>query len=331
MSSISNRPAAVAVAASFQRQRYRWIDGLFLLALVAAYWLAGRQLALATSVLVAIVFALSLDLSQGYGGLETLGHAAFFGVGAYAAGLYALHLSTEPVSGLLLAAGVAGAVGALTGLAVVRAQGLSQIMLTLAVSTLLYELANVGKAWTGGDDGLSGYDIAPMLGRWSFDIFGRTGYWYAAGVLAVVYGLSKALVNSPFGLTVQGIRENPVRMRMLGVPVGRRLVLLYAVSAAMAGVAGGLSAQINRIVGLDALSFAVSANVLVMLALGGTGRLYGAFLGAIVFVVLSDRAAVINPTYWLGALGVLLILVVRYAPRGLSGRLDARPAREGRA
>lgn len=313
--------ASHGVSASFQRQRYRWVDALLLAALVASYLLAERHLALATSVLIAIVFALSLDLAQGYAGIETLGHAAFFGAGAYAAGLWALHVSPEPLSGLAAAAAVAGALGLLTALAVVRAQGLTQIMLTLAVATVVYELANVFKAVTGGDDGLSGFDIAPLFGRFAFDLYGHTAYWYAAAVLALVYALCKAIVNAPFGLTVQGIRENPVRMRMLGVPVTLRLVMVYGVSAALAGVAGGLSAQVNRIVGLDALSFTVSANVLVMLALGGTGRLYGAFFGSIVFVLLSDRAAVINPTYWLAALGVLLILVVRFAPRGLSGGL----------
>lgn len=313
--------ASGALRAAFLLQRWRWADVLLLALLVGGYLLAERHLALATGVLVAIIFALSLDLAQGYGGIETLGHAAFFGAGAYAAGLYAMHVSPEPFSGLGAAALAAALLGLVSALAIVRAQGLTQIMLTLAVATVVYELANVFKGVTGGDDGLSGFDIAPLFGRFAFDLFGHTGYWYAAGVLLVVYAGCKWLVNAPFGLTVQGIRENPVRMRMLGVPVAARLVGVYTLSAAIAGLAGGLSAQVNRIVGLDALSFTVSANVLVMLALGGTGRLYGAFFGAIVFVLLSDRAAVINPTYWLAALGVLLILVVRFAPRGLSGGL----------
>lgn len=317
-------PAAGArgqVAGSFLLQRWRWADLALLVLLLCGYLFAERHLALATSVLVAIVFALSLDLAQGYGGIETLGHAAFFGVGAYAAALYATHVSPEPLSALVVAGACAAVVGALTAFAVVRAHGLTQIMLTLAVATVLYELANVFKGITGGDDGLGGFDVAPLFGRFAFDLFGHTGYWYAAGVLLVVYALCKALVNTPFGLVVQGIRENPVRMRMLGVSVVPRLVTLYAVAAGVAGIAGGLAAQVNRVVGMDALSFTASANVLVMLALGGTGRLYGAFFGAIVFVLLSDRAAVINPTYWLAALGVLLILVVRFAPRGLSGGL----------
>jgi branched-chain amino acid transport system permease protein len=306
-------------ARSFRRQRFTWVD-LGLLAAAAATWFLGDlYLVLATTVLIMIIFALSLDLSLGYGGIESLGHAAFFGVGAYSAGLFALHVSPEPLTGLLVAAAIAALVGLVSGMAILRTQGLTQIMLTLTVATVLLELANVAKTVTAGDDGLTGYSVSSVLGLFEFDVYGKVGFLYAGVVLVLVYALLMWIVNSPFGLTVQGIRENPVRMRMLGVPVRARLLAVYALSAAIAGVAGALSAQINRIVGLDTLSFTLSANVLVMLALGGTGRLYGAFFGAIIFVLLSDRAAAIDPTNWLAALGVLLILVVRYAPRGLSG------------
>ncbi len=184
---------------------------------------------------------------------------------------------------------------------------------------------------TGGADGLFGFEIAPVFGVFSFDLAGQTAYWYGAGVMAVVFFLSKALVNSPFGLAVKGIRENPVRMRMLGVPVTRRLVALYAISGAFAAVAGGLSAQVTKLVGLDSLTFTLSGNVLVMLILGGTGSLYGAFLGAFVFVVLSDRAAAISPFHWLFAIGIVLILAVRYAPQGLVGLIETLAARAGYA
>jgi branched-chain amino acid transport system permease protein len=316
-----------AVIDGLRRSRYGLADVLLLVALIATFFFGQLYLALATAVLIMVVFALSLDLAQGYGGIETLGHAAFFGSGAYAAGLYALHVSPEPISGLAIGAGAAAVVGALSGIAVLRAQGLTQIMLTLACATLLYELANTAKRFTMGDDGLSGYTIAPLLGRFEFDIFGRTAFVYAAVVLIVVYALAKFIVNAPLGLVAQGIRENPVRMRLLGVPVTRRLWLLYALSAAIAGVAGALSAQVNRIVGLDTLGFVLSANVLVMLALGGPGRLYGAIVGAVVFMLASDRAAAIDPTNWLAALGVLLIVVVRFAPEGLAG-LAARWTRK---
>lgn len=308
-----------SVIDGLRRSRYGLADALWLAALVATFALGQLYLALATTVLIMVIFALSLDLAQGYGGIETLGHAAFFGSGAYAAGLWALHVSPEPLTGLLVGAAAAALVGLLSGIAVLRAQGLTQIMLTLACATLLFELANTLKRFTMGDDGLSGYSVAPLLGRFEFDIFGRTAYVYAALVLVVLYALCKFVVNAPLGLTAQGMRENPVRMRLLGVPVTRRLLALYALSAAVAGVAGALSAQVNRIVGLDTLGFVLSANVLVMLALGGAGRLYGAIVGAVVFVIASDRAAAWDPTNWLAALGVLLIVVVRFAPEGLAG------------
>ena len=311
-----------AVAMALRRQRYTAIDAVLALLAIGVFAFAGLYLALGVAVLIMIIFALSLDLAQGYAGIETLGHAAFFGSGAYAAGLYALHVSTEPISGLAIGAAAAAVVGALTGLVVLRTQGLTQIMLTLASATLLYELANTAKPLTMGDDGLTGYSIAPLLGRFEFDIQGRTAYVYAAVVLVLVYAFAKFIVNSPLGLTAQGIRDNVVRMRLLGVQVNARLLAVYTLSAALAGVAGALSAQVNRIVGLDTLAFAMSANVLVMLALGGTGRLYGAFVGAIVFMLLSDRAAALDPTNWLAALGVLLILVVRYAPDGLMGAIE---------
>ncbi len=317
------------VVRAFRRQRYNLADATLVLAAGLTLVFGEYYLALAAFVVIMAIFALSLDLAQGYGGVESLGHAAFFGVGAYSAALYALHFSAEPVSGLLVAAVAAGVVGLLSGFAVLRTQGLTQLMLTLAVATLLYELANVAKSVTNGDDGLTGYDVAPVLGLFQFDIYGYTGFVYAFVVLVLVYALLKKLVNSSIGQTAQGIRENQTRMRMLGVPVERRLWLLYTISAAIAGVAGGLSAQINRIVGLDSLAFTLSANVVVMLALGGTGRLYGAIFGAILFVVLSDRAAAIDPTNWLAVLGVVLILIVRYAPDGLAGWVARMVASRG--
>lgn len=309
------------MAGAFRRQRYGALDAVLALALIVTFVVGNLYLALATAVLIMIIFALSLDIAQGYGGFETLGHAIFFGSGAYAAALYAIHISPEPLSGLVVGAAAAAAVGLITGIVIVRATGLTQVMLTLACATLLLELANVAKSITKGDDGLTGYSVAPLLGMFQFDIYGKVAYIYAAIVLILVFAFAKYLVNSPLGLTAQGIRENPGRMLLLGVPVRTRQLMIYTISAAMAGVAGALSAQINSIVGLDTLGFTLSANVLVMLALGGTGRLYGAFLGAIVFMLLSDRAAAIDPTNWLAALGLLLILVVRFAPQGLAGLL----------
>ena len=319
-------PQAV-VAHAFTRHRFSWIDVLPWVVIAVVYAVADTYVPLGTQVIIMIIFALSLDLAVGYGGIDTLGHAALFGAGSYAAGLFALHVSTEPVTGLL-AAGVAGAVIALlTGPLVLRTRGVTQVMLTLAVSTVLLEICNAWKSVTGGADGLAGFRIAPLFGTFRFDLAGHTAYWYSAGVMAVAFLLCKVIVNSPFGLTIRGIRENPVRMQLLGVSVRLRLLMLYAMSGVLAGWAGGLTAQVTKVVGLDTLSFVLSGNALVMLILGGTGSLYGAILGATVFVVVSDRAAAINPFHWLFALGIVLILAVRYAPSGLVSVLEKGSAR----
>jgi branched-chain amino acid transport system permease protein len=326
-------PAIETTRRGFARHGLSWLDALPFLFAVLVYVFAGRYLALGTQVMIQIAFALSLDLALGYGGIDSLGHVAFFGMGAYAAGLFAMHVSSQPLLGLGVAAFAGAITGLITGPLVLRTRGLTLVMLTLAVATMLQELANASamKPITGGADGLFGFEIAPLFGVFPFDLYGHTAYWYALGVVAVVFFSCKAVVNSPFGLAIRGIRDNPVRMRMLGVNVTARLVTLYCISGALAAIAGGLSAQVTKLVGLDSLAFLLSGNALVMLILGGTGSLYGAIIGATIFVVLSDRAAAIDPFNWLFAIGAVLILAVRFAPQGVVGLItDARRRRRAR-
>ena len=313
--------ATEIVRAGFARHRLSWIDALPFLFAALMYFAASRYLPLGTQVMIQIAFALSLDLALGYGGIDSLGHVAFFGMGAYAAGLFAMHVVTEPITGLAVAAGIGALTGLVTGPLVLRTRGLTLVMLTLAVATMLHELANANlmKPITGGADGLFGFKIAPLFGIFPFDLAGRTAYWYSLGVVAFVFFTCKLVVNSPFGLVIRGIRDNPVRMRMLGVKVTARLVTLYCISGALAAIAGALSAQVTKLVGLDSLAFLLSGNALVMLILGGTGNLYGAIIGATLFVVLSDRAAAVDPFNWLFAIGAVLILAVRFAPQGIVG------------
>jgi branched-chain amino acid transport system permease protein len=302
---------------NFSRHRLSWLDVLPFALIAGLFFVAGSYLPLITQIMIMSVFALSLDLILGYAGVETLGHAALFGAGAYGAGIFALRASPDPMLGLVVA-GLAGtAVAAITGPVVLRSRGITLVMLTLAVATMLLELANSVQWLTGGADGLYGFQPSPLFGKFPFELDGRTAYWYAAMVLLIVFVVCKVVVNSPFGLTIRGIRENRVRMRLLGVPVLRRLVTMYIISGFLAGVAGGLSAQITQLVALDSFSFVLSGNVLIMLVLGGAGSLNGAFLGAALFVAVSDRAAAVSPFHWLFALGIGLILVVRYAPSGL--------------
>ena len=281
---------------------------------MAACALMPEQLGLLTRIFITALFVLSLDLVVGVAGLATLGHAALFGMGAYAAGIFALKVHPDPVVGLAVGIAAGATLALLSGAFLLRYQGFTFLMLTIAVSQILLNLAQKARDWTGGDDGLSGFVMGPILGRFDFDLEGRVASLYALGVLVVLFYAARRIVDSPFGLAVRGIHENRARMAALGTPVFARLWVLYTVAGAMAGAAGALSAQTNAVVGMDSLSFALSAEALVMLILGGAGRLTGALIGATVFTVLHHTAASINPYHWLFVVGALLMLVVLVSP-----------------
>jgi branched-chain amino acid transport system permease protein len=303
------------------------VEALPWAAAVACYWVFPDYLALGAQIIIMVVFALSLDLALGYAGIVTLGHAAFFGTGAYTAGIIAAHGWTEPLSGIAIAALAAGALGLATGAIILRTRGLTLLMLTLVVAFMLQEIANKAGWLTGGADGLQGVTIAPVLGAFRFDIFGRTAYWYCLAALFLVWVLVRLLVHSPFGASLCGIRENVVRMHAIGTPVFRRLLAVYTVSAALAGVAGALSAQTTQFVGLKVLGFEQSGDVLIMLLLGGIGRLYGAFIGAPLYMLAQDALAKEDPAYWYFWIGALLVIAVFFARGGVLGLADRLLAR----
>jgi branched-chain amino acid transport system permease protein len=305
-----------------RRHRLRAIELLPWLLAIGAYFAFSDYLALGSQILIMILFALSLDLVLGYAGIVTLGQSAFFGVGAYAAGIYAAHVSGEPLSGLLVGAVAAAVVGLATGLVILRTQGLTLLMLTLAVTALLAELANKASFITGGADGLQGVDINPILGVFSFDLYSRTAYIYCLVVLFLGWLFVRRLVHSSFGRSLVGIRENTVRMHAIGSPVRRRLVTIYTISAALAGVAGALLAQTTQFVGLTVLGFERSGEIVVMLVFGGIGRLYGAFIGATVYMIAQDTLAKLQPEFWYFWIGLLLVLIVMFARGGLLGLID---------
>lgn len=292
-----------------------WRAPLVVLALGGAAWaLLPEQLGLLTRIAIIALLVLSLDLVVGIAGLATLGHAALFGTGAYAAGIFALRVQPDPLLGLAVGV-VAGALLALaSGAFLLRYAGFTFLMLTVAVAQITLSLAQKARDWTGGDDGLSGFTMSPLLGRFAFDLEGRTGALYALAVLVLGLYIARRVVDSPFGLAVQGIHQNRARMAALGTPVFGRLLAIYTLAGALAGAAGALSAQTNAIVGLDSLGFAVSAEALVMLVLGGTGRLHGALVGALVFTLLHHTAASINPYHWLFVIGIALMAVVLVPP-----------------
>ncbi len=276
--------------------------------------------------MITILFALSLDLALGYAGIITLGHAAFFGAGAYTVGMLAFYgIWTEPITSLMLAALAAAVVGLLSGLVLLRTRGLTLLMLTLCTMALLEEAANMAHAYTGGFDGLPSLPIAPVFGVFEFNpLYANTQYLYSLGVLLVCFMFVRTLVYSPFGQSLTGIRENLLRMHAVGSPVRRRLVICYTISAAIAGIAGGLWAQTNAYVNLSALDLDRAATVLIVLILGGYGRLYGAFIGAVVYLALEHFLAQIYPTAWQLGLGLLLVADRAVRPQRHSGpRRDA--------
>jgi branched-chain amino acid transport system permease protein len=299
---------------------FRWYEAVPFVVAIAFFFAMPDYLSLGSRILIFILFALSLDLVLGFGGIITLGHSAFLGTGAYTAGFIGAYSPvSDPILQLIGAMIVAGAMGLATGAIVLRTKGLTLIMLTLAFSAILLEAANKASGITGGTDGLTGIQVGAVLGRFEFDLYGQTGYLYCLGVLAVCWFFVRRLVHSPFGTSLTGIRDNAGRMYAIGAPVYPRLVVAYGISAAIAGAAGALLTQINQLVGLDVLGFEPSGEVLVMLILGGVGRIYGAFIGPAVFLVLQDLLAKQFPEFWYFGVGVVLLIVVFVAPSGLIG------------
>lgn len=304
------------------RHRVRLYEALPWIVAIALYFLMPGYRGLLTQILVLMLFALSLDLIVGYAGIVSLGHAAFFGVGAYSAALLATGGWAEPITGLLVGAGVAGVLGLLSGWVLLRTHGLTLLMLTMAVTIMLHEIATQFEDFTGGFDGLN---FAPdaVFGTFSFDpLYYSVNYFYALAALFIGFVIARQIVHSPFGYTLTGIREKAPRMRAIGSPVHLRMVTIYTISAALAGVAGAVFAQVQGNVTPNVLSFEESGNVLIMIVLGGVGRLYGALLGAVVFKVLQSFTEQFLGSalpYWMLTVGLVLVLTVLFARRGLLG------------
>jgi branched-chain amino acid transport system permease protein len=302
--------------------RWRPLEIVFWLATLLPFVVTPTYLSLASQIAITALFALSLDLILGYAGIVSLGHAAFFGTGAYAAGLIAKHYWSEPLSGLVVCAIIAGILGYALSHIVVRFRHLALIMLTLGLGLLLHEAANSAGHITGGADGLQGINVRPLFETFKFDLYGRTAYAYSLAVLFLCFLVARRIVHSPFGLALRGIRENATRMPAIGAPSRAHLRKAYTIAAAMAGVGGALLAQTTETVSLEVLSFGRSADVLVILILGGAGRLYGGIVGAIIYMVARDQFSGINPQYWYFWIGLLLVTVVMFLPNGILGGLS---------
>lgn len=300
-------------------ERWRTTEIVFWAAVVLAMFAFPGYRVLGSQILITGLFALSLDLILGYAGIVSLGHAAFFGLGAYTAGLLAVHGWGEPISGLLAGGAVAMAFGFIVSFIVVRGNDLTRLMVTLGIGLMLYEAANKAAFLTGGVDGLSGVEMWKVLGLFEFGLVGTVAYVYSLAVLFFCFVVVRRLVHSPFGLSLRGLREGPRRMPAIGASVLRMQVKVFTISAGIAGIAGALLAQTTQFVGLEALGFTRSAEVLIMLVLGGTGRLYGALVGTAVFMIAQDYLAGIDPVYWQFWIGLLLVVIVMFVRGGLVG------------
>lgn len=287
---------------------------------ILGYFAFPDNLALLTRIIGIALLVLSLDLVTGYCGVATLGHAALFGSGAYAAGIVSAHYGvTDPLL-MALVGTVGGAVaGLVCGIVILRAHGLPQLVLSIALIHLFHEFANKASSWTGGSDGLSGISADPVFGYFEFDLYGQTAYVFGVCLLVLIFILLRFLVRSPFGMLCRGIKEDPIRIKAMGASPKAALIKMYVISGAVAGVGGALNAISTQVVGLDSLSFTMSAESLVMLVLGGTGSLFGALAGTVIFMLFEDYVSAANPFHWLTMVGVLLIAVVLFAPKGLYG------------
>lgn len=308
---------------AYLQAQAKWhpLEVVFWLATLLPFFLFPTYLSLASQIAIAALFALSLDLILGYAGIVSLGHAAFFGLGAYAAGIISVHGWGDPLLGLIFGGLMAGILGFATSFIIAHFRHLALLMITMGLGLLLHEVANKVSWLTGGSDGLQGVNITPLLGYFRFDLYGYTAYAYSLAVLFLGFLFARRLVHSPFGLSLRGIRENPVRMPAIGAASAAHIRKIYTISAVMAGMAGAVLTHTTSTVALGVIDFQRSADILVILILGGTGRLYGGLVGAVIFMVARDQFSGINPQLWYFWIGLLLVVVVMLLPNGVLGGL----------
>jgi len=306
---------------SFLKARERWkpAEMAFWLLLIGVYFVFPSSLVFASQILITGLFALSLDMILGYAGIVTLGHAAFFGIGAYTAGLMAANGLHDPFLGLLGAGIAAGIAGYFCSFLLSRGGDLTRLMITLGIGLLLYEIANSATKYTGGVDGLQGVEIGKLFGLFSFDLYGKTAYIYVLCIAFLLFLFTRSMMHSPYGLALRSIRENQTRALAIGIPISACLTNIYTIAAVMAGIAGALLTQTTQFVGIDVLSFQRSADLLIILIIGGTATMYGGFIGAAVFMFVQDRLSNLNPQYWQFFLGILLIVMTLYLRSGILG------------
>ncbi len=294
----------------YDLQRWKAWEPVFWLLILASPLLMRDHALIINEVAITALFAVSLDLILGYSGIVSLGHAAFFGMGAYAAAIFAKGVNPDPLLGLVFAIGVSTVLGAVCSLTIMRGSDLTRLMVTLGVALILMELANKLDWLTGGADGLQGVVMGPLLGRFEFDLYGRTAAWYSLTVLLVLFVLARRMVNSPFGATLKALRDNRLRAMAIGIPVTARLAVIYTIAAGVAGAAGALLAQTTSFASVEVFAFDRSADLVLLVVIGGTGWLYGGVIGAVIFKGLQDWISSITPQYWTFWIGLFLVVLM---------------------
>ena len=274
----------------------------------------GQHAALINEIAILALFAMSLDLILGYAGIVSLGHAAFFGVGAYGAALFAKWVWPDPLAGLAVATVLGALLGIVTSPMIVRGTDLTRLMVTMGVALVLLELANKFDAITGGADGLQGVVmgpiVVPFVGRFEFDLGAQVAQWYSLAVLFIAFVVLRRVVHSPLGISLQALRDNRLRMGALGMSVNARLAAVYTVSGALAAASGALLAQTTGFASLDVFDFHRSADVMLALVIGGAGWLWGGILGAMAFKLMHDLLSAITPQYWTFWIGLILVVLM---------------------
>ncbi len=321
--------AAVIDAVKRPREN-RWLPliAVWLVLLTVPLWLPllGGYTALAGRVLVLALAAIGFNLLLGFTGVMSFGHAAYFGLGAYGAGLTLKFLAASTPLAMLLGTLLGGVAGTLFGLLIVRRRGVYFAMVTIAFGQICYYIAYSWNDLTGGFDGLRGFQRAPIhLGPWLVDITdgGNVFYYFLLAVFAVAVAAMGLLLRSPFGRTLIAIRENERRARFLGIPVERHIWLSFSISCFFTALAGTLYALLNNFADPLGLHYSLSGEIVIMTVMGGMRTFWGPLLGAAVFVVLQDYISSMTVN-WMSFIGLLFVLVVLFFPRGLLGFLQRR-------
>ncbi len=322
MSTVTTRADATVV------RPWQQLVVIWALLLTVPFWLplVGGYTAIAARVLVMALAAMGLNLLLGYTGVLSFGHAAYFGLGAYCAGLTLKYVAASTPLAMLAGTLLGGIAGTLFGLLLVRRRGVYFAMVTIAFGQVCFYIAYKWDDFTGGYDGLRGFVRAPLdLGLFKIDIAGNGTlfYYFVLLVFGLAVGLQALILKSPFGRTLLAIRENERRARFLGLPVEKHIWLSFSISCFFTALAGTLYALLNNFADPLGLNYIMSGNIVMIAVMGGMRTFWGPLIGAVLFVMLQDYVSSMT-TNWMFFVGVVFVLVVLVFPRGLMGMLQRR-------